>query len=643
MMIFLCSVVVGALVTFNGHRGERFDIRCPYKSGYETNSKYLCKGECNIGNKNIMVESGSPAKDERFSLTDDTAARVFTVTIADLRTGDEGQYWCAVKRTLALSDIYSEILLQVKLDNKTTEVPAFSSFTATLSYFSTTEPNLQSTSITITGRKDTITDQDNSSTGVVSSISVTGYSGGGVIITCRYDRKYTAKAKYFCRGQKPNILQPKRCSDLIKTEVKEKWVDKGRFSLYDNTSAAVFTVTIRDLSEQDSGTYQCGVDISGQIDSYTEVNLTVISGSSLIIVVSVVLILLILGIVPCIVTFCKKHQARVKGIMTSNKVAQNSGHKDNITCTYDSTDKAKEKYVCKVQWSKCTVKEISGIFSLHNNTRTAVFNVSLKVLGNQNPEKCAVDYIEVDFFVNSGSSLIIGLSVAVVLIIIGLVSFTVIYRIKHKTHGVVSSISVTGYSGGGVVITCRYYEGYTGNAKCFCKGQWSECTDQIRTNTKNKWVDNGRFSLYDDTRAAVFTVTIRDLSERDSDTYYCGTERTGYDLYTEVNLKVSTADCCVKSISLSAAAGGSVNISCKYPQSHSADVKFVCRRSGSDLCAEETSVKENRRWSAEGQIQLYDDREQQLLTGTISHVTQQHSAEYWCGVQSDQGHKSFIT
>ncbi|KAL0202076.1 hypothetical protein M9458_000094, partial [Cirrhinus mrigala] len=96
-------------------------------------------------------------------------------------------------------------------------------------------------------------------------------------------------------------------------------------------------------------------------------------------------------------------------------------------------------------------------------------------------------------------------------------------------------------------------------------------------------------------------------------------------------------------ISLSAAAGGSVNISCKYPQSHSADVKFVCRRSGSDLCAEETSVKKNRRWSAEGQIQLYDDREQQLLTGTISHVTQQHSAEYWCGVQSDQGHKSFIT
>ncbi|XP_026133388.1 CMRF35-like molecule 8 [Carassius auratus] len=209
--------------------------------------------------------------------------------------------------------------------------------------------------------------------------------------------------------------------------------------------------------------------------------------------------------------------------------------------------------------------------------------------------------------------------------------------------GVLSSISVTGYSGGGVSITCRYDRGYSDNNKYFCKGQWSECTDRIRTNTKNKWVDSGRFSLYDDTSAAVFTVTIRDLSEQDSGTYQCAVDKYWTDFYTEVKLNVVTADCCQKSISLSAAAGGSVNISCRYPQSHSADVKFVCRRSGSDLCAEETSVKESRRWSAEGQMQLYDDREQQLLTGIISHVTQQHSAEYWCGVQSDPGHKSFIT
>ncbi|XP_016398979.1 polymeric immunoglobulin receptor-like [Sinocyclocheilus rhinocerous] len=116
--------------------------------------------------------------------------------------------------------------------------------------------------------------------GVMSSISVRGYSGGGVIITCRYYEGYTDNAKYFCRGQK-KITE--WCSELIKTDKKNggKWVDSGRFSLFDDTRAAVFTVTFRDLSEQDSDTYYCAVDISGIIDSYTEVNLNVVTGEQI--------------------------------------------------------------------------------------------------------------------------------------------------------------------------------------------------------------------------------------------------------------------------------------------------------------------------------------------------------------------------
>ena len=117
-MIFVFSaVVVGAPQTITGYRGERVEIRCSYESGYESFSKYFCKGKCRIiGYRNIMVKSGSPDKDERFSLTDDTTARVFTVTITDLRTEDEGQYWCVVERTVTtdITDVYSEILLLVK-------------------------------------------------------------------------------------------------------------------------------------------------------------------------------------------------------------------------------------------------------------------------------------------------------------------------------------------------------------------------------------------------------------------------------------------------------------------------------------------------------------------------------------------------
>ncbi len=52
------------------------------------------------------------------------------------------------------------------------------------------------------------------------------------------------KNKYFCKGQ-----QRTTCSDLIKTKEKDKWIDSGRFSLYDDTTAAVFTVTIQKPDE----------------------------------------------------------------------------------------------------------------------------------------------------------------------------------------------------------------------------------------------------------------------------------------------------------------------------------------------------------------------------------------------------------
>ncbi|XP_059410864.1 CMRF35-like molecule 7 [Carassius carassius] len=153
----ISTAVVGAPETVRGHRGERLDIRCSYESGYESNSKYFCKGECVFGFRDIIIKSGSPAEDERFSLTDDTTARVFTVSITDLRTEDTGRYWCGVERIL--SDVYSEIKLLVN-ENQIQ----------------------QTTSITITERKTTITDQDSSSTGYVWNTESVIYVSVGLVI-----------------------------------------------------------------------------------------------------------------------------------------------------------------------------------------------------------------------------------------------------------------------------------------------------------------------------------------------------------------------------------------------------------------------------------------------------------------------------
>ncbi|XP_039503551.1 CMRF35-like molecule 3 isoform X5 [Pimephales promelas] len=167
----ICTAVGGrAPQTITGFRGERVDIRCSYESGYESYSKYFCKGDCLLSS-DIMVKSGSPAEDERFSLTDDTTARVFTVTITDLRTEDQGQYWCAVERII-ITDVYSEIMLLVKLGNKTTEVSTISSFskTSSSSYFSTSEPNLRITSMNPTDHH--VTDGQASRSGSVIYICV---------------------------------------------------------------------------------------------------------------------------------------------------------------------------------------------------------------------------------------------------------------------------------------------------------------------------------------------------------------------------------------------------------------------------------------------------------------------------------------
>ncbi|KAK6471296.1 CMRF35-like molecule 5 isoform X1 [Huso huso] len=83
--------------------------------------------------------------------------------------------------------------------------------------------------------------------------------------------EYFRKALYLCRTRWiPN-------NALISSGEPET---KGRFSLYDNLSTRVFTVTITELTQKDAGTYYCGIDIKRNVDEYTEVEVTVNKGIS---------------------------------------------------------------------------------------------------------------------------------------------------------------------------------------------------------------------------------------------------------------------------------------------------------------------------------------------------------------------------
>ncbi|XP_052472073.1 CMRF35-like molecule 9 isoform X10 [Carassius gibelio] len=117
LLLLLVSVVsceTKEILTFTAHERGTVEIKCPYESRYKEYEKYLCRGECPILNKDKVIESGSSAGDERFSLTDDRTAHIFTVTITDLRTEDRGQYWCGIKTGLLKLDDSKEVHLDIK-------------------------------------------------------------------------------------------------------------------------------------------------------------------------------------------------------------------------------------------------------------------------------------------------------------------------------------------------------------------------------------------------------------------------------------------------------------------------------------------------------------------------------------------------
>ncbi|KAL6482284.1 hypothetical protein MHYP_G00103640 [Metynnis hypsauchen] len=209
---------------------------------------------------------------------------------------------------------------------------------------------------------------------------------------------------------------------------------------------------------------------------------------------------------------------------------------------------------------------------------------------------------------------------------------------------------VTGYSGGGVLIKCRYERQYTTNQKYFCKGSVSNCADQIKnesrnagrsslfkTGVKNEWINRGRFSLLDNTTATEFWVVIMELTLEDSGTYQCGVHIDYInEIYTAVDLNIKEDQDYKKNISVTGPVGGGVNISCKYPETHRSDPKFLCRMMDTGGCNYKSSVKESRTQINEGKLHLHNDRAKQIFTVSFNSLTEGDSGEYWCGAESDR-------
>ncbi|XP_076142668.1 polymeric immunoglobulin receptor-like isoform X2 [Alosa pseudoharengus] len=193
-----------------GDVGDSATFRCPYAEGYQNYSKCLCKGTCDNSGTNCLIKSEqgqTQAKNGNETLYDDTAARVFSVTVRGLKAEYSGKYSCAVITGVNIVTTEQELLV----------------------------------------REVVVSDE-----------------GKSVIITCKYQKVQTSetKFKYFCRAKDAGC----KFEDFLVSSLapnQGRYILKEDKNLQPESSARTFNVTITDLRAEDSGIYWCG-EVEGE-------------------------------------------------------------------------------------------------------------------------------------------------------------------------------------------------------------------------------------------------------------------------------------------------------------------------------------------------------------------------------------------
>ncbi|XP_054460441.1 polymeric immunoglobulin receptor-like [Anoplopoma fimbria] len=204
------------LIRVSGYKGGEVKVSCPYGQGYESYEKYLCKNACS--DEDVLIKTTQSNKN-KYSIHDDNQKKVFTTTISELSLTDAGQYWCGVTRNG--KDIYTEVNLEVG--------------------------------------QDSCCDQ---------STKVQSYEESSVSVSCQYESKYQNNLKYICSGN-----QPSTC--LVKAIITSDNQQTGQFRLTDDKVSRTFTVTITGLTQDNSGSYLCGVHGNTGLDVFSAFELEV--------------------------------------------------------------------------------------------------------------------------------------------------------------------------------------------------------------------------------------------------------------------------------------------------------------------------------------------------------------------------------
>ncbi|XP_026769353.3 CMRF35-like molecule 8 [Pangasianodon hypophthalmus] len=221
-IFILCLITVRTLAnrTVTAYTGGGINIECSYEDVHKNKIKSFCK----IGTQQRCLDQiNTEAHTEwthkgKFSIQDRRSEGIFRVLIRELTVEDTGIYRCAVAGSDPMS---TSIVVNLKV-------------TEDLSY--------------------------------EKAISKTGRVGGDININCRYPNSYRREPKFFCKMLHNGVCTYKKDG---REAVKEQ-----KISQHDDQAKQVFTVSMKRVSEQNSGEYWCGVEATGESEHGYKVYIT---------------------------------------------------------------------------------------------------------------------------------------------------------------------------------------------------------------------------------------------------------------------------------------------------------------------------------------------------------------------------------
>uniref|UniRef100_A0A286XIX8 Immunoglobulin V-set domain-containing protein n=1 Tax=Cavia porcellus TaxID=10141 RepID=A0A286XIX8_CAVPO len=120
-----------------GIEGTTLHVHCRYDVGYKGYKKYWCRGEHDIGCKNIVGTKGGETveRNGHVSIRDHADDLTMTVTMEDLQEHDAGTYWCKIQTMWIWDELSRDVAEMVKVNVILATTPVVSTLLPTTHTF----------------------------------------------------------------------------------------------------------------------------------------------------------------------------------------------------------------------------------------------------------------------------------------------------------------------------------------------------------------------------------------------------------------------------------------------------------------------------------------------------------------------------